>query len=144
MGRPSIYTQTLADTICARLAATESLRAICRDPEMPNNSTVMRWLKEDKHPGFQEQYARGREVGLDSMADEILEIADQLLPKLRDGRIDSGKVQEKRLQIDARKWILSKQLAKKYGDKIDLAHGGAISLTVVTGVPHPEEPGADD
>ena len=144
MGRPSIYTQILADTICARLAATESLRAICRDPEMPNNSTVMRWLKEDKHPGFQEQYARGREVGLDSMADEILEIADQLLPKLRDGRIDSGKVQEKRLQIDARKWILSKQLAKKYGDKIDLAHGGAISLTVVTGVPHPEEPGADD
>ena len=144
MSRPSIYTQTLADTICARLAATESLRAICRDPEMPHNSTVMRWLKEDTHPGFQEQYARGREVGLESMADEILEIADQPLPRLRDGRIDSGTVQKQRLQIDARKWILSKQLAKKYGDKIDLAHGGAISLMVVTGVPHAEEPSADD
>ena len=59
----------------------------------------------------------------------------QPLPKLRDGRIDSGKVQQQRLQMDTRKWILSKQLAKKYGDKLDLAHGGAVSLTVLTGVP---------
>ena len=95
----------------------------------------MTWLAETKHAGFLDQYAQRREVGLDAMADEILEIADQPLPRLRDGRIDSGKVQQQRLQIDTRKWILSKQLAKKYGDKLDLAHGGAVSLTVITGVP---------
>ena len=144
MGRPSLYSDDLAARICARLAEGQSLRAICRDPEMPCTSSVMTWLANTKHVGFLDQYAQSREVGLDAMADEILEIADQPLPRLKDGRIDSGKVQEKRLQIDTRKWILSKQLAKKYGDKLDLAHGGAISLTVITGVPHAEEPSVAD
>lgn len=139
MGRPSIYTEELAAAICARLAAEESLRSICADPAMPSCSTVMRWLESNAHAGFREQYAHSREVGLESQADKILEIADQPLPRLSDGRIDGGLVQLRRLQVDARKWILSKQLAKKYGDKLDLAHGGSLSLTVVTGVPQSEE-----
>lgn len=59
---------------------------------MPSFSTVMRWVGDTKHPEFSEQYARGRECGLEAMADELLEIADQTLPRLRDGRIDSGRV----------------------------------------------------
>ena len=138
MARPSIYTPELAATICERLAEKESLRSICRDPAMPCFSTVMRWVGDTKHPEFSEQYARGRECGLEAMADELLEIADQTLPRLRDGRIDGGKVNQLRLQIDARKWVMSKQFARKYGDKVDLNHGGNLSLTVVTGVPHSE------
>lgn len=49
MSPSSIYPPALADMICARLASTESLRAICRDPEMPSHSTVMRWLSADEH-----------------------------------------------------------------------------------------------
>ena len=33
-----------------------------------------------------------------------------------------------RLQIDARKWLLSKMLPKKYGDKQQLEHSGSISI----------------
>ena len=49
---------------------------------------------------------------------------------------DSGAVQKQRLQIDIRKWILSKLLPKKYGDLLGLDHkGDGLTLNVVTGVP---------
>lgn len=136
MGRPSIYSLELAATICQRLAEKESLRAICRDPAMPSRAIVMRWLRNNTHPEFVDHYARGRKCGLDAMADEILEIADQLLPPLRNGRIDRGRVQQQRLQIDARKWIMSKQVAKKYGAS---THERRLSLTVVTEGSHPDD-----
>ena len=34
-GTPSVYTPELAEEICARLSAGESLKSICRDPGMP-------------------------------------------------------------------------------------------------------------
>ena len=34
------------DRICERIAAGEYLASICRDPSMPAESTVYRWLKE--------------------------------------------------------------------------------------------------
>jgi hypothetical protein len=38
-GRPSDYTQEIADLICERIADGESLRAICAGDDMPNKST---------------------------------------------------------------------------------------------------------
>ena len=139
MGRSSMYTPALATTICERLANTESLRSICQDPAMPSRTTVMQWLRNGTHPHFANEYAWARQFGLDAMADEILAIADQPLPILHDGRIDPARVQQQRLQIGARKWIMSKQLAKKYGATASLPHTGRPSLTVVTGVPHRDD-----
>ena len=34
------------DRICERIAEGESLASVCRDPSMPAQSTVYRWLKE--------------------------------------------------------------------------------------------------
>ena len=54
------------------------------------------------------------------MADEIVDIADQLPYQItdKDGniRIDSAYVQWQRNRIDARKWVASKLKATKYGD----------------------------
>ncbi|WP_203228812.1 hypothetical protein, partial [Flavobacterium sp. LMO6] len=38
--------------------------------------------------------------------------------------INHNIVQRNRLQIDARKWALSKMLPKKFGDKTDITSGG--------------------
>jgi hypothetical protein len=47
----SKYTPQLGALICARLAAGESLRAICRaDPSMPTEKTVWNWRRA--HPSF--------------------------------------------------------------------------------------------
>ena len=102
---------------------------------MPCTATVFKWLANGKHVGFVDQYESARLDGLEILAQEILSIADAPVGLNVAGATDSGAVQKQRLQIDSRKWILSKLLPKKYGDRVGIDHGGPISLTVVTGVP---------
>src|ERR1700733_7129862 len=73
-GRPTTFTEELANVICERLINGQSLRMICRDPVTPGRPTVLRWLAQ--HQPFQRQYALAREMQADAVADEILEIAD--------------------------------------------------------------------
>ncbi|MGX7895480.1 terminase small subunit-like protein [Tsuneonella sp. HG222] len=109
MGRPSAFTQEIADSICERLADGESLRAICTDPDMPATSTVCRWLSLDKT--FSEQYAHARELQADALFDDCLAIADKTTLKAAED------VNERKLQIDTRKWMAGK-LKGKYSDKV--------------------------
>ena len=114
MGRPSLFTETLAERICALIASGKSLRRICEEEEgMPTAETVRTWLL--KHEGFSAQYARAREVQAEHYADEIVEIADT--------EADAAKA---RVRVDARKWTASKLLPKKYGERIEQVHSGSI------------------
>lgn len=138
-GRPSSYTPEIAREICERLAAGESLRSICRDEGMPPESTVRQWYVDDVE-GFAAQYARAREIGLDVMAEETLEIADTPQVGVRSEESADGfkEVREdmlghRRLQVDTRKWYLSKLAPKKYGDKTSMeltgADGGPVEFS---------------
>lgn len=140
-GRPSKFTQKLADAICERLAEGESLRSICKDEGMPNERTVRRWVYDDVG-GFSPQYARARDIGLDAMADEILEISDDgtndwMEKKDRDGEsyyVANGEAMGRsRLRVDTRKWLLSKIAPKRYGDSLTLtgSEGGPLKIEVV-------------
>jgi hypothetical protein len=125
MGRPSSYTEAVGDLICERIANGESLRAICRDEEMPALSTVFRWLSLDA--SFSEQYARAREEQADTYADEIVAISDEEATTVKvddeDVRVvfDATAVARNRLRVDARKWVASKLKPKKYGERQVLA-----------------------
>jgi hypothetical protein len=132
MGRPSIYTPELATAICTRLEAGESLRSICRDDAMPDRDTVIRWATEKTD--FSNQYATARDRGLDSMAEETLEIADDgsndwMEKRNSDGStyeaVNSEHIQRSRLRVDTRKWYLSKLAPKRYGDHSRVEHTGA-------------------
>ena len=74
-GRPTQYTETIAAEICQRLSEGESLRRICRDEHIPAESTVRGWAIDPNHP-ISAHYTRAREIAYHSMADELLEIAD--------------------------------------------------------------------
>lgn len=54
----SRYTEEIATEICLRLASGESLNAVCRDPETPNKSTVLKWAA--RHPAFAEAMVKAR------------------------------------------------------------------------------------
>ena len=63
------------------------------------------------------------------MGEEILDISDDasndwMLKHGKDGEagyvLNGEHVQRSKLRIDARKWLMSKHKAKKYGDKIDV------------------------
>lgn len=93
------------EVILEGLADGKSLRAVCRADGMPSLSTVMRWLESD--PIWREQYACARTAGDDAMAEDIQSIADD----------DKLKPEDRKVRIDARKWLLAKRQPKKYGDR---------------------------
>lgn len=139
MGRPTIYSQDLADIICAALAEGRSLRSICEHEEMPCLTTIFNWLRTK--PDFLAQYARAKEESADALADEMLDIADDARNDWMERSEKEGKtgwelngehIQRSRVRIDTRKWLASKLKPKKYGDKIDATlsgpNGGPIQV----------------
>lgn len=77
------------------------------------------WLNEDAE--LAEDYARAREELHEFIAAEIIAIADAPVPSNDKGGVDPGAIQKQRLQVDARKWLLSKLAPKKWGDKIEVS-----------------------
>lgn len=126
-GPPTKYTPALAEEICRRLAGGESLRSICRDKHMPSDFAVRDWVINDLN-GFGSQYTRARDIGLDVMAEQVLEISDEEPGILNSGGKDSGDVAHKRLRFDARRWYLSKLAPKRYGDRQAVELSGAIEI----------------
>ncbi len=135
MGRPSKYTEALADEICARLSAGEGLNAICQEDKYPDESTVRGWAMDD-YNGFSTRYTRAREIQAHTLGEQIIAISNTPLVGSKTKTTDDGKVEttegdmieHRRLQIDARKWYLSKVLPKVYGEKIHQEHSGEIGI----------------
>jgi hypothetical protein len=138
VGAPTTYNPHMASVICIRIAEGESLREIVRGGGMPDRSTVYDWLL--RHPEFADQYARAREEQADTLADEIIAIADESpeIDQIRDKegnvvdlKIDSGYVAYQKQRIEARKWTAMKLKPKKYGDRVAVegVEGGAAIKT---------------
>lgn len=138
-GRPSDYTQDLADQMCELFADGQSMRKVCERDDMPVKSTVFRWLREK--PEFKDQYEISKAEAADHFAEEIVEISDDsrndyliaLAEEISEKpasewteddikvlaiKHSPENVQRARLRVDARKWIASKLKPKKYGDKV--------------------------
>lgn len=138
-GRPTVHNPELAIEICERLANGESLRAICKSAHIPEESVVRGWARDDRC-GFAAQYAKARDAGLDVMADQIIEIADtpQIGLKVETSEDGVKEIREdmlghRRLQVDTRKWYLSKLAPKRYGDRTAMeltgADGGPVQFS---------------
>ncbi len=125
-GRPSSFTQEIADEICARLATGETLADICRDDHMPAVRTVSHW--KDASEAFKADFACAREEGYDRIASDCLRIADDTdndtLLTEHGERPNTEWISRSKLRIETRMKLLAKWDPKRYGDKIDLNHGG--------------------
>lgn len=126
-GRPTKYTQELADRFCTEIATGSSLRTACKADDMPAPSTIFKWIRE--HEEFSKQYAKATEERTEAMSEDILDIADNGTNdymESEDGKMqyNGDSVQRARLRVDTRKWLMSKMKPKKYGDKLDMTTNG--------------------
>ena len=136
-GRPSTYTQDIADEICAGLAEGKSLRTVCSADHLPCVKTVFNWFRIRDE--FLQQYTRAKEESADALTDEMLDIADDgtndWMERLDNKGVNIGweingeSIQRSKVRIDTRKWLSSKLKPKKYGDKITTEHTGNVGLT---------------
>lgn len=89
----------------------------CQAAGVPH-STFIGWVNVD--PDLADRYTRAREDLIERMAQEVLELSDVDVGLQPDGKKDWAAVQKHKLQVDTRKWLLSKLAPKKFGDKLEL------------------------
>jgi hypothetical protein len=127
-GRPTVYTAMIADCILDELSDGRSLAAVCGDPGMPAPSMVRLWVAENRE-GFAPRYQLAREVGCYSLADQMLDIADDssgdwIMRRKRDGTtkyvVNHQNIRRCRLRIKARSWLLSRMLPTIRGGRPEL------------------------
>ena len=121
----------------------KNLNAILRDDvdmEFPSNVYIYQWFNanhKNYDPEFLNNYVQACDIRADKIFDEMLELADSkddiaYTDEKGRQRIDWGKVQRNKIQIDTRKWVLGRMKPKKYGDRITNVHeGGDKPIDVV-------------
>lgn len=106
-GRWSTYTPEMGETICARLADGESLKAIGADPEMPCAATILNWARA--YPEFGDAYAQARQMMADVLFDEAREVALAATPR---------SVWADRLRFDTIRWMTARMAPRKYCERL--------------------------
>jgi hypothetical protein len=91
------------------MAEGASLREICRDHRIAESS-VRQWVR-DNRDDFAVRYQTARVLQVEAWGDLILEI----------GNRDDLDAQEKRVRIDSLKWLMSRIVPKKWGDRLLVA-----------------------
>ena len=115
--KPTLYTKPIVSKILNRLIEGESLIRICRDTNMPTMPTVYNWI--NRYSDFREQYQIAKMLQMDTMADRLLDIAD-----------DDPNLQRARLRSNNIKWLASKLKPKKYGRLVSLAGHSAEPVKI--------------
>ena len=135
IGRPSIFTDELARSICEELEAGTTLLELCRRPDMPAVCTVYRW--KDENPVFREDVTRARHNQMHTWADECVSISDDgttdyIVKKGRNGveyeAVDQEHIQRSRLRVDTRLRLMATVAPHLYGEQVSVQHSGAVTV----------------
>jgi hypothetical protein len=117
-GRTPQQRADIAAKVFAGMRSGLSGFAACQKAGIPQ-STFGTWLEQDA--AMAEEYARAREDLVEYIANQTIELADAPVGTTDAGTTDSGAVAKQRLQVDTRKWLLSKLAPRKYGEKLELS-----------------------
>jgi len=125
-GRPTDYTEEIAESVCSWIAGGDSLRSFCRQEGTPDVTTICRWIV--RHDEFRQQYASAREAAGYAHGDGIIEIVELL----RDGTVDP---QTGKAMMDGLKWAAERMAPKAHSSRQEIDHttaGQPLKPTQVT------------
>lgn len=136
-GRPTLYTQELAEKICKAVSSSDkSLRKICEEnDDFPTGAMVWHWMVGN--PEFSDMYRKAKIAQADFMIDQISEISDNEEKDLlvnKDGVLvpNTAKIARDRLKVDTRKWIATKLIPRIYGEKSQVETHTTVSVSADT------------
>jgi hypothetical protein len=120
-GRPTKYSDALADRICAAMVNGQDLMSICSSPGFPDRTTVYRWAWAN--PGFATRLEQARDALADHAAYEIGQIA---------ANCTAETAAADRVRLTALQWRASKLSPRKYSDRrvneVVGANGGPLAV----------------
>ena len=134
MGRPKSYSEKIAAYICEQLMCGRSLTSICKLNGMPSIATIYNWLSPKSkchNKEFLESYIVARELQADTLADQVVDIADDgrndtyTKVNSRTGEletvVDYDNVRRSRLRVDALRWKAAHLLPRKYSKRMQVS-----------------------
>ena len=130
-GRPSEYSEELAEQICELVASGKSRRQVAEGLNL-SESTIRLWQKQ--HDPFSAQYARAEAFRAEWFFERGNEIAMSITTP--------EEAQVARVQLDWLKWSASKLGPKKFSDKTpgdspdNPIH---LGLQIISSVPRPKQ-----
>jgi hypothetical protein len=105
-------------TILERISGGQSLMGAVKAMGIPY-ATAKYHLR--KNEALKKEYYSAIEERGDYLADELVDLSDEMPPADLDPALINAWVNRQRLRIDARKWTASKLRPKMWGDKIDVS-----------------------
>ena len=120
-GRPqAIYPEKIWPEVLGYIASGDALStALKRLDPAPSYTWAKVQLREN--PELQSAYRAAIEDRADSLADDIIALADSEPPAHLEGAALSAWVQQLKLRVHAREWTASKLRPKVYGQQIDVS-----------------------
>jgi hypothetical protein len=101
-----------------RITEGKSLMSATKEAKM-SYATAMYQLRNN--PELQTKYREAIAERGDYLADELVDLSDEMPPADLDPALINAWVNRQRLRIDARKWTAAKLRPKMWGDKIDVS-----------------------
>ena len=111
VGRPTTYTQKMADDFCKRITEGQTITRACKDLGI-SLMAIYRW--RDKYPEFRERYTRAKE-------DQATSLISQLVDEFQDNLTNENALAA-RTKSDLYRWIAARQNPAEFSDvkKIEL------------------------
>lgn len=105
--------------ILDQIANGRTLTSIVAEPDMPSYAWCTLQLRSD--PQLKERYAEAVDSRVEFMAQQFLDLADSPIPEGLDGTAQSAWVQQLKLKLWARTWLMSKLKPRTFGDRLDVS-----------------------
>ncbi len=105
-------------TMLERITEGKSLMSATKEAKM-SYATAMYQLRNN--PELQKRYRSAIEERGDYLADELVDLSDEMPPADLDPQLINAWVNRQRLRIDARKWTAAKLRPKQWGDRVDVS-----------------------
>jgi hypothetical protein len=124
MAPKPLYTREIADRVLELICDGMSMREVSRLTELPCRKTLSLWISQDID-GFKDRYYVAQQARVDMLVEDTIDIADGT-----DGAVGEAlDPANKKVRIDARRWIAARSNRLRWGDHIALD----IKATTVAG-----------
>jgi hypothetical protein len=111
--------QKVWEYILDQIANGRTLTSIVAEPDMPSYAWCTLHLRND--PQLKERYVEAVDSRVEFMAQQFLDLADSPIPEGLDGTAQSAWVQQLKLKLWARTWLMSKLRPRTFGDRLDVS-----------------------
>lgn len=133
-GMPSKMTPSCIEEIIDRVSFGELIKNIAKDPHMPAEGTIWKWIRDNQ--AFAEKYYKAKEFATNILGEDILSIADD---GSRDVSVKFNKngeaytevnqeiVKRSEIMIKARQWLMERLNSNKWNERVMSEQAGAAA-----------------